>query len=279
MRGPRDIEPLRRVDLVRADHGAHLVVQDLGRSARQGAEAYGFELGQKRPDRHAKRRRALRDLEWRERMNVHIRNRRFDSAANAEIGFASIIRMDAALEADFGRAPPPRFGRAADNLFEREVIGRATQRLMRLALGEGAERAAIGAYVGVVDVAVDDVADGVAADSSAKLIGCGDKAAVIRVARREQPHDFGRVQARASLCALDDALKRWIDGARVDCRRRWSDLRARRPIVVTREALGVAETARLRGDLRRGPGRKIARAGGVDRQAVNQKLAGGSGAL
>ena len=93
--------------------------------------------------------------------------------------------MDAALEADFGRASLPGLGRAADDFIDSKVIGRATQRLMRLALGEGAERAAIGAYVGVVDVAVDDVADGVAADSSAKLIGCGDNAAVIRVARRE----------------------------------------------------------------------------------------------
>src|ERR1700733_6569905 len=135
---------------------------------------------------------------------------------------------------------------------------------MRLALGEGAERAAIGAYVGIVDVAVDDVADGVAADRPAKLIGCGDNAAVIGVARREQAHDLGRVQTRASLCALDDALKRWIDGACVDCRRRWSDLRARRPIVVTREAVGVAETARLGGDLRRGPSRKIAHVEGID---------------
>ena len=32
MRGPDDIEPLRGIT-VRADHGAHLVVQDLGSGA------------------------------------------------------------------------------------------------------------------------------------------------------------------------------------------------------------------------------------------------------
>src|ERR1700730_12157272 len=120
--------------------------------------------------------------------------------------------MDAALKADFGRAPLPRCDRAANDFLKSEILRRATQRLMCLALGEGAERAAIGAYVGIVDVAVHDVADGVTADSAAKLIGCGDNAAVIGVARREHAHDLGRVQTRASLCALVDARKRWIDG-------------------------------------------------------------------
>ena len=37
VRGPCDIEPLRRVHLVGADDGAHLVVQNLGGGAWQGA--------------------------------------------------------------------------------------------------------------------------------------------------------------------------------------------------------------------------------------------------
>ena len=82
-----------------------------------------------------------------------------------EISLAAVIRMDAALEADLGRASLPGLGRAAHDFVEREVVRRAPQRLMRLALGEGAERAAVGADVGVVDVAVDDVADDVAADA------------------------------------------------------------------------------------------------------------------
>ena len=186
-----------------------------------------------------------------------------------EIGLAGVVRMDAALKAHLGRASLPRLGRAAHDFLERKVIGRAAQRLMRLALGEGAERAAIGADVGVVDVAVDDVADDVAARRPAKLIGCGDNAAVIGVARREQPHDLRLIQAGAALSALDDALDRWIDRARVDRGRARSDLRARRPIVVTREALGVAETARLRGDLRRRPGRQ-------DRARRRDRSAGGA---
>src|ERR1700722_4551461 len=187
--------------------------------------------------------------------------------------------MDAALEANLRGAPFPRLGRAANDFLKSKVIRRAPQRLMLFALGKGTERAAVGADVGVVDVAVDDVADGVAADSSAKLIGRGDNALVIGVARREQPHDLRLTQTGTRLRALDNPLTRWIDGARMDSRHPRSDLRAGRPIVVTRESFGVAEMARLCGDLRRCPDAKIAQIGGVDWQAVHQQLAGGSRTL
>src|SRR5271157_1775557 len=112
VRGPHDIEPLCRVHLVRADYGAHRVVQNLGGGARQGAQAGSLELRQKRPDWYSKRGRALRDLQWREGVNVHIRDRRLDGPANAEIGLAGEVRMDAALEAYLGRASLPCLGRA-----------------------------------------------------------------------------------------------------------------------------------------------------------------------
>ena len=187
--------------------------------------------------------------------------------------------MDAPLEADFGRASLPRFDRATDDFIKSEVIRRAAQRLMRLALGESAERAAIGAYVCVVDIPVDDVADDITARRSAKRIGCADHAAVIGVARCEQPYDLRFVQAGAALSTLDDALDRRVDRLRMNRGQGRRGFRARRPIVVTREALGVAEAARLLGDLRRGPGAKIARIGGVDREAVHQKFAGGGRTL
>src|SRR5277367_4077366 len=113
MRRPYDIEPLCRVHLVGADYRAHLVVQDLGGGARQGAQAGGLELRQKRPDWHSERGRALRDLQWREGVNVHIRDRRLDGVANAEIGLAGVVRMNAALEAYLGRPSLPSLCRAA----------------------------------------------------------------------------------------------------------------------------------------------------------------------
>ena len=62
-------------------------------------------------------------------------------------------------------------------------------------------------------------------------------------------------------------------------RRAWDDFHARRPVVVAREALGVAQAANLRGDLRRGPGARIARVSGIDRQAMHEQLARVSRAL
>src|SRR5208283_2224684 len=118
--------------------------------------------------------------------------------------------------------------------------------LMRLTLGEGAKLAAIGADIGVVDVAVDDIADNFAPHSLAELVGCGDDTAAVGVARGEQPHDFCRIQAGAGLSASDNALDRRVNRDRM-CR--WhprSHLRTRRPIVVTREALGVAQPTNLR---------------------------------
>jgi len=254
----------KRLDnFVGADDGANLVVQDLIGGAGQGAQSRIPEPGEKGPDRQAERRRALRDLQWRKGVEVHVRDRRLDVAADGEIGLAAVIGMNAALKADLRRASRPRFGGAADNLFEREVVRRAAQGLMRLALGEGAERAAVRADVGVVDVAVDDIADDVAACLSAKRVGCADNAAVVGVARREQAHDLRRVEARAVLSAPDDALDRRIGRARMNRGHGRGDLRAGRPIVIAREPFGVAEAARLRGDLRRRPGRKVAHVRGI----------------
>src|SRR6266852_4053323 len=107
-------------------------------------------------------------------MKVHLRDRRLDGAANAEIGLAGVFRMDATLEAYFGSASLPCLGRAAHDFLKGEVIGRAAQRLMRLTLGKGAELATIVADIGIVDVAVDDIADGIAARCPAKFIGRGN---------------------------------------------------------------------------------------------------------
>ncbi len=64
-----------------------------------------------------------------------------------------------------------------------------------------------------------------------------------------------------------------IDLARQDKRRRRRLGVAGRPIVVAREAFGVAHAAHLRGDLGREPGVRRAGIGGIDRQTVDQQLA------
>ena len=69
--------------------------------------------------RAAQRRRALRHFQRREGVDVHPRHRRLDRLADADIGRAGVVGMDAALQADFGGAALPGFARAAHDFVER----------------------------------------------------------------------------------------------------------------------------------------------------------------
>ena len=97
----------------------------------------------------------------------------FDRAADREIGRAGIFRVDAALQADFGGAALPGLLAAPDDFVEVEIVGPAAQILAELALREGAELAAEIADIGVVDVAGDDIGDGVARHLAAQPVGGG----------------------------------------------------------------------------------------------------------
>ena len=91
-------------------------------------------------------------------MDVHVRHGVLHRAQHREIGLACIVGMDAALHADFGCAAGARFKHPASDLLGVEIVGRPAQTRRHLAFGEGAEGAAIGTDIGVVDVAVDDIA-------------------------------------------------------------------------------------------------------------------------
>ena len=131
MRGLDHLEPLRGVELVRAEHGADLVVEDLRGGAGQRAEAGFLEPAQEGLERDAERRRALPDLERREGVDVHAGRRFLHRAAEVEIGLPGVVRVDAALHADFGGAALPRLDHAALHLVEAEVVGLAAQVLGR----------------------------------------------------------------------------------------------------------------------------------------------------
>ena len=82
----------------------------------------------------------------------------------------------------------PGLGRAAGDLVQVEVVGLVAVAEIVPALGEGAELAAVGADVGVVDVAVDDVGDGVADALRAQPVGRPADGREIRArARRTAP--------------------------------------------------------------------------------------------
>src|SRR5688572_12171651 len=74
------LTPLPGIDLVRADDGADLVVQDLGRGTRKRREPRLLQLGQEVLDGDVRSFRSLPDLECGEGMYVHVGDRLLDGA-------------------------------------------------------------------------------------------------------------------------------------------------------------------------------------------------------
>src|SRR3954453_10588467 len=139
--------------------------------------------------RQLERRGALPNLERGEGVHVQLGQDFLDRPADVDVEVAGEGRMDAALEADLGAAALPRLLTAADDLVERHEIGRPAQVGGQLALGKGTEAASEVADVGVVDVARDDVRDGVAADLPAKLVGGSDDRGEVATAGAEELGD------------------------------------------------------------------------------------------
>ena len=132
-------------------------------------------------------------------MDVHARDRRLHARGR---------RRDRCRRCSSGWMPPcmqtsvaPRSQasqRAPRDLVEVEVVGLAAQVLAQLALGEGAELAAEVADVGVVDVAVDDVGDRIAARAPVRSASAAR--VTLRRSRRRAPRTAATISASASSC-------------------------------------------------------------------------------
>src|SRR5262249_55847290 len=97
-----------------------------------------------------------------------------DRPADVDVEVAREGRMDPALETHFRGATLPGLVAAADDLVERDEVGRTTQVRRQLALRERTEAATEVADVRVVDVARDHIGDRVAADLAPKPVGSRD---------------------------------------------------------------------------------------------------------
>src|ERR1019366_3159272 len=97
------------------------------RRPRQRAEPRILETQEKLRHRKPERRRALKDLERREGMDVDVRHRRLDRAAHRLVGRAGIVGMNATLEANLDSAALPCFAHAPGDLFETEIVRSAAQ--------------------------------------------------------------------------------------------------------------------------------------------------------
>ena len=171
VRGLVHLEPLLGRDLVRAEDPSHLVVEDLGGRAREGREAGVAQAREVVGEREPERRSSLPDLERREGVHVQIGQLALDRLDDLDVVVAGERGVDPALQADLDGAALPRLAAAADDLVERDEVGRAAQVLGQLPLRKGAKAAAEVADVGVVDVARDDVGDLVAVRLAPQLVG------------------------------------------------------------------------------------------------------------
>src|SRR6202035_1791959 len=98
----------------------------------------------------------------------------------------------------FSRTALVGFLNAARHLFQGKIVCRTTQRRMALALGKGAKAAFVGAGVGVIDVAIDDVSNRIADGVAPQTIGSLPYRRIVRTARFKQLHDLRRAQRVAS---------------------------------------------------------------------------------
>ncbi len=235
MRRVVHLEPLRGRDLVGADDRAHLVVEDLGGRAGQRREPRVAQPREVVGQRQAERRRALPDLERRERVHVHLRHRVLDRAHDRLVVVAVERRMDPALQAHLGRAAIPRLDDAARDLVERHEERRPAQVRRELALRERAEAAAEVADVRVLDVARDDVGDVVAAHLAPQPVGGREHALALLAARAEEARDL----------VLAELVAR-VERQRVARHERHVDRDRPAPSVLAREAEPVGEPQRAR---------------------------------
>ena len=277
------LQPLRRVDLVRADHGAHFVVENLRRGARQRVEAGFLQLGQVVRQREVGGGRALPHFQRREGMHVHLRHGLLHGMHDVDVGGAGVLGVDAALHAHFGAASGPGFAHAALDFLRAQVVGAAAQVFRQLALGEGAELALEVADVGVVDVAVDDVGDAIAVAFLPQPIGGLHDGIEVVAPGADQAHDLGFRQVRRVFAveAVEDGAEVCGNtlGRRVDA---FEHFRGRRGVVAWAPSVGARQALAVDG-VEHGaaqalvhPGVHVTREARIDRQAFVQCLAGGS---
>ena len=189
--------------------------------------------------------------------------------------------MDPSLHADFGRAALPGFTHAALDLVKRQIVGLAAQILACLAFREGAELAPVAADVGVVDVAIHDIADGVSVHPRSELVGCSAYGGELISARTEQPHDlrFGQRLAAACLGENSADFTAWrraagCDGQR-EIRRRRAIRHARRPAVSAGKTDAVDPVEQRRAQSRVDPALHLTHVRRINRQTLDEFLARG----
>ena len=283
VRGAVRVEPLLGVDLVGADDGPHLVVEDLGRGAGERGQAGVLRRSQVVAQGHAQTARALGDLERGEAVHVDLRRDLLHRARHREVVVAVEVGVDATLQAHLGGAAVDRFQDAALDLLVVEEVGRAAEVQRERALRERAEPALERAHVRVVDVAVADERDRVTHRVAPELVGDRGDLEEVGATRAEQGDDLVDVDLLAGEDAVEHLAHRSAGPGRPARRHRRREQRGRRgpaargPGVVARQALEVGRAAHREAHVVVQPAVAVAHVLGVHGEARRERLARGLG--
>ncbi|CAB4885028.1 unannotated protein [freshwater metagenome] len=184
------VEPLLRVDLVGAQHGPHLVIEDLGGGTGQASEPCIAQASEIHVKGFTESARSFGDLERGEAVHVNVRRRFLHGPADVDVVVAVEIGVDAPLERHLGGPEVPRLPHTLGDILKREQIGLAAEIERHRPLGEAAELALERADVRVVDVPVvnprDRVSDHLATQLVRELRDCHH----LRPASTEQGREF-----------------------------------------------------------------------------------------
>ncbi len=194
-------------------------------------------------------------------MHVELRDRLLDRRDDPAVVVARERRVDAALQADLGRATLPRLLHAPHDLLVGDEVRRPAQVRGELPLRERAEAAAEVADVRVLDVPRHDVRHLVAAHLAPQPVGGGEDALPFPAAGREEPHEL----VLAELLSHDPQRR----GVPADEERHGHRLTGR-PVVLAGEALSVGRPPDRWRHRRVGPALEIRDVLRVERQARRQ---------
>ena len=294
MGGAVRLEPLLGVDLVGADDGAHLVVEDLRRRARERLQSGLAQPGQVVGQGHARAPGSLGHLQCGEAVDVDVRRPGAHGVEHVEVVVAVEVGVDAALQAHLGRTLGLGLGDAPRDLVELQQVGGAPQVERQRALGERAEAALERAHVRVVDVAVAHERHRVAHRPAPQVVGDLGHQAYLGSPGGEQVDDLRRAHLLAEGHARQDLGHRAAPAGPVRRPHGRVDpvggpgpaehvgrghLAARAPRGIARQALGVGGVEGREAQRRMEPALRVEGEGGVHGEPGRQRVARRLGGL
>ena len=150
------LEPLFGIDFVGAQDRPDLIIQDLGRGTRKGAQSGFLHAKQVLTQRLTQSARPFGNFKGGESVDVHFRDSGFYGTADLDVVVTVKIGMDPTLKANFGGPEGCSLAYPFGNLIIGQQIRGPAQIQGHRPFGETTEGALESADIRVVDIAVVD---------------------------------------------------------------------------------------------------------------------------